>query len=204
MPIGVQTKTFLFTSALLAIMGVTAVTTAPKPPPPALGIDSFAADARARARQAPAPTPVTLKAAAPLRIPVEGVAPGDLADTWGAPREGGRVHRGMDILAPTGAPVLAAADGPVVKLVTSARGGRSIYQRDASGALMLFYAHLDAYAPGLAEGRMLRQGEVIGAVGATGNATTPHLHFEIIRADPGGAYWRGERVNPYPLLAQQD
>jgi murein DD-endopeptidase MepM/ murein hydrolase activator NlpD len=124
----------------------------------------------------------------------------DLADTWGAARSGGRKHLGIDIMAPKGRPVRAAAHGEIVRLATTTLGGTAVYQRDATGDLILYYAHLDRYAPGLKEGALVDQGEVIGYVGATGNATVPHLHFEITR-QPDAKRWSGGRpVNPYPVL----
>lgn len=135
-----------------------------------------------------------------LIVPVAEVQISDLVNTWGAARGGGRRHRGIDIMAPTGRPVLAAADGVVVRMVWNALGGRTIYQRDASGDFILYYAHLDGYAPGLEAGATLRQGDVIGFVGTTGNATTPHLHFEVMRQPNPKRWWGGRSFNPYSVL----
>lgn len=161
---------------------------------------------------APAPrplplTPISAAAEPPhlggpstLIIPVAGVARSQLTDTWGAARAEGRVHEGIDILAPQGTPVLAAADGRIVKFFDSARGGVTIYQFDASERFVYYYAHLLARAPGLAEGYQAHQGQVIGYVGMTGNATTPHLHFEVERLGPEHHWWQTQSINPYPLL----
>jgi len=135
-----------------------------------------------------------------LIVPVSGLEVDDLSDTWGAQRSEGRSHQGIDIMADFGTPVLAAADGEIAKFHDSERGGVSIYQRDESGRLLFYYAHLGARAPGLREGQRVRQGDVIGYVGATGNATTPHLHFEIQHQREGQRWWRGQAVNPYPYL----
>lgn len=135
-----------------------------------------------------------------LIIPIEGVAASALVDSWGAPRAGGHRHEGVDIMADAGTPVRAAAAGTIVKLFTSKRGGITIYQRDASGRYVFYYAHLSGYAVGLKEGLGVAQGQVIARVGQTGNATTPHLHFEVHIADPEGRWWRGEAVNPYLAL----
>jgi murein DD-endopeptidase MepM/ murein hydrolase activator NlpD len=135
-----------------------------------------------------------------LIVPVRGLGAADLSDTWGAARGEGRQHEGVDIMAPQGAPVLAAADGEIVRFWNSERGGVTVYQADDSGQLVYYYAHLSAYADNLKEGDRVRQGDVIGYVGATGNATTPHLHFEIQRTPDARRWWNGRAVNPYPYL----
>ncbi|WP_413630229.1 M23 family metallopeptidase [Novosphingobium sp. KCTC 2891] len=138
-----------------------------------------------------------------LIIPVQGVLPEQLVDTYTQARaDGARTHDAIDILAPTGTPVLAAADGRVEKLFLSNDGGNTIYVRSPDARTMSYYAHLSAYAPGLAEGQLVRRGQVIGAVGATGNAdpATPHLHFAIFRTTPETPWYQGDPVNPYPLL----
>ena len=141
-----------------------------------------------------------------LAIPVEGVKQADLVDTFTAARAGGRVHDAIDIMAAEGTPVIAAADGTIEKLFFSnGGGGITIYERSADGKWMYYYAHLQAYAPGLAEGQRVRQGQVIARVGHTGNASPdgPHLHFAINRMAPGQHWWQGDPINPYPLLAGQ-
>lgn len=135
-----------------------------------------------------------------LIVPVAGVARADLADTWGQGRAEGRMHQGIDILAPMGSSVVAAADGRVVKFFDSVRGGVTVYQFDTSERFVFYYAHLNARAPGLREGDRVRQGEVIGYVGMSGNAPAPHLHFEIQRLGPERQWWRATSVNPYPYL----
>lgn len=135
-----------------------------------------------------------------LIIPVTGVASSALTDTWGAARSEGRSHEGIDIMAPMGAPVRAAADGRIVKFFDSVRGGVTIYQFDTSERFVYYYAHLSSRAPGLAEGDVVSQGDVIAYVGMTGNAPVPHLHFEIQRLTPERHWWEAESMNPYPLL----
>ena len=137
-----------------------------------------------------------------LLVPVQGVAPEALSDTFGDARSGERVHEALDIMAPTGTPVLAVADGHVEKLFDSDLGGLTLYQFEPSGRFAYYYAHLDGYAPGLQEGQPLRRGQVIGYVGATGNAdpAAPHLHFAVFALGPEREWWRGTPVNPYPLL----
>lgn len=124
----------------------------------------------------------------------------DLVNTWGAARSAGRKHQGIDIMARTGTPVRAAADGMIVRLATNDLGGIVLYQRDADGEHVLYYAHLQKYAAGVTEGTIVRQGDVIGYVGSTGNATTPHLHFEIMRQPDDKRWWGGKPLNPYPVL----
>lgn len=96
------------------------------------------------------------------------------------------MHDAIDILAPTGTPVIAVADGTVEKLFNSERGGLTVYQFDPNGTYCYYYAHLERYADGLAEKQSIKRGQVIGYVGSTGNAdpAAPHLHFEIHRLGP--------------------
>jgi murein DD-endopeptidase MepM/ murein hydrolase activator NlpD len=137
----------------------------------------------------------------PLTIPVEGITAPQLRDNFEEGR-GKRKHEAIDILAPRGTPVVAAVDGKVAKLFTSAAGGTTIYQFDVSERFIYYYAHLERYAPDLREGASVRRGEVIGFVGTSGNApkNTPHLHFTIFRATPEKKWWKGDAVNPYPYL----
>jgi murein DD-endopeptidase MepM/ murein hydrolase activator NlpD len=137
-----------------------------------------------------------------LLLPVQGVTPDQLSDTFDDARGTGRVHEALDILAPAGTPVLAVADGPVAKLFDSKAGGLTIYQFDPTGTYAYYYAHLQGYAPGLAEGQVLRRGQVIGYVGSTGNAepNAPHLHFAIFELGPEKRWHEGTPINPYPLL----
>jgi murein DD-endopeptidase MepM/ murein hydrolase activator NlpD len=91
----------------------------------------------------------------------------------------------------------------VEKLFTSVPGGLTIYEFDRERTHAYYYAHLDRYAAGLAEGQALRQGDVIGYVGSTGNAAedAPHLHFAIFVLGPEKRWWQGTAIDPYPLLA---
>jgi murein DD-endopeptidase MepM/ murein hydrolase activator NlpD len=135
-----------------------------------------------------------------LIVPVRGVVRRDLADTWGDARSDGRSHEGIDIMAPSGTPVLAVADGRIVKFFDSVRGGVTIYQFDRTERFVYYYAHLNARTAGLAEGDQVRQGQVIGYVGTSGNAPVPHLHFEIQRLGAERRWWEADSMNPYPLL----
>ncbi|WP_127169762.1 M23 family metallopeptidase [Xanthomonas sp. BRIP62415] len=159
-----------------------------------------AADAPAVA--ASAPSPDAASAGSGLLIPVQGISSGQLQNTFTDARSEGRVHDAIDILAPTGTPVIAVADGTVEKLFNSERGGLTIYQFDPAGTYCYYYAHLERYADGLAEKQSIKRGQIIGYVGSTGNAdpAAPHLHFEIHRLGPEKQWWKGEVLNPYPVL----
>ena len=137
-----------------------------------------------------------------LEIPVAGKSVGQLQDTFDEGRDGGRVHRALDILAPRGTPVLAADSGRILRVKSNALGGNTIYATDPQGRIVYYYAHLDAYQKGLAEGLVVARGDTLGYVGTTGNAPkdTPHLHFQVMRMPPDGKYWDGEPINPYPLF----
>lgn len=139
-----------------------------------------------------------------LAIPVVGVKASDLVDTFDAARGAGRRHDAIDIMAPEGTPVIAAADGTIEKLFFSKGGGGiTIYERSTDPRWMYYYAHLQGYAPGLAEGQQVKRGQVIARVDHTGDASPsgPHLHFAINSMAPGERWWQGTPINPYPLLA---
>jgi peptidoglycan hydrolase-like protein with peptidoglycan-binding domain len=116
-------------------------------------------------------------------------------DTWGAPRAGGRHHEGTDIFARLDTPVLAVADGRIVKMkhdFAGSRGGNQFWLRGKDGTTY-FYGHLDGFADGIGVGVPVRAGQTLGYAGKTGLTTVVHLHFEV---HPGG----GGPVNPYPIL----
>jgi murein DD-endopeptidase MepM/ murein hydrolase activator NlpD len=140
---------------------------------------------------APAPAPVPASpppsnAGSGIVCPVAG--PRAFGDTWGAARSGGRSHEGVDMMSPGGTPLVAVESGSV-QFKTTRLGGNSVWLNGNSGT-RYFYAHLSAWE---GSSRSVSQGEVIGYVGATGNTTANHLHFEI---HPGG----GRAVNPYPYV----
>jgi murein DD-endopeptidase MepM/ murein hydrolase activator NlpD len=141
-----------------------------------------------------------------LLLPVAGVERMALRQGFDETRGGGRRHEAIDILAPRGTAVYAAADGRVAKLFTSAAGGLTIYQFDPAEEYAFYYAHLDGYAPDLTEGQVLARGQTIGYVGTTGNAPpgTPHLHFAIFKLGPEKRWWDGVAIDPFPLLAGTD
>jgi peptidoglycan LD-endopeptidase LytH len=166
---------------------------APRPEPPRVERERPAAR-RPEAYVAPGAT---------LAIPVRGVRPEQLRDSYDAPRSGGRLHRAIDIMAPGGTPVVAAADGVIFKLRQGGNGGITIYQLDPDGRTLYYYAHLERYAAGLAEGLPVLRGQVIAYVGDTGNAGRGnyHLHFSVSTLRDPRRWWEGENTNPYPLLA---
>lgn len=145
-----------------------------------------------------------LLAQRPLLLPVAGVAPSALTDQYALARGSQRVHEAIDIMAPTGTPVVAVDDGRIAKLFTSKAGGLTVYHFDPAGRLAYYYAHLDRYAEGLREGMEVRRGDLIGYVGASGNANpqAPHLHFAVFRLGQPPRWWEGEPVNPYPALSR--
>ena len=136
-----------------------------------------------------------------LLVPVVGIAPDRLVDTYDQGR-GARPHEAIDILAPRGTPVVAIDSGRIAKLFTSKPGGLTVYQFEDGGRLAYYYAHLDRYADGLREGMEVKRGQLIGYVGSTGNAdpATPHLHFAVFKLGPERKWWQGDPVNPYPAL----
>jgi murein DD-endopeptidase MepM/ murein hydrolase activator NlpD len=135
-------------------------------------------------------------------VPVEGVRPQGLQDTFSDARGGARQHEALDILAPRNTPILAVEDGRVAKLFVSKLGGLTIYQFDPTTTYAYYYAHLERYAEGLKEGDAVHRGQVLGYVGTSGDAPadTPHLHFAILRLTPEKHWWQGTALNPYPIL----
>ena len=136
----------------------------------------------------PPPSPVVLAA-----FPV---APScAFADTYGAPRSGGRSHQGVDIIVGSGTPIYAVMDGTISRKqieFAGSLGGNALWLTAADGTYF-YYAHLSAFAPGIELGSAVTAGQLIGYVGMTGNASVPHLHFEV---HPNG----GSAVNPYPVV----
>ena len=154
-------------------------------------------------REAVAVAPEAALAARTLIIPVQGVDPSRVRDSYTAAR-GGRTHDAVDIMAPRGTPVIAADAGTIFRLRRNEAGGITIYQLDPEERFVYYYAHLDRYEKGLVEGMSIRQGDVLGFVGTTGNAPkdTPHLHFQVMLYRGRGQYWGGEPINPHPYLTR--
>jgi murein DD-endopeptidase MepM/ murein hydrolase activator NlpD len=144
-----------------------------------------------------------LLAQRPLIAPVVGVPPERLADNYEQSRGSG-THEAIDIMAPTGTPVVAVDDGRITKLFTSKAGGFTVYQYDPSGRLAYYYAHLQRYADGLREGQEVKRGDLIGYVGVSGNSdpNAPHLHFAVFRLGTPAKWWEGEPINPWPALSR--
>jgi murein DD-endopeptidase MepM/ murein hydrolase activator NlpD len=134
---------------------------------------------------APAPRPPS-NSGAGMACPISG--PRAFADTWGAPRSGGRSHEGVDMMSPRGTPLVAVESGRA-NFSTNRLGGNAVWLTGSSGT-KYYYAHLSAWE---GSSRSVSRGEVIGYVGATGNTSANHLHFEV---HPGG----GRAVNPYPYV----
>jgi len=141
-----------------------------------------------------------------LLIPVAGIAASALSDTFADERGAGtRLHEAIDIMAPHGTPVLAAAGGTIERLFVSGAGGNTIYVRSPDRETIHYYAHLASYAPGLREGQRVTRGERLGTVGSTGNAApdAPHLHFAILRTTADAEWWEpATALNPFPLLVR--
>jgi murein DD-endopeptidase MepM/ murein hydrolase activator NlpD len=184
---------------------------------PDIKTDPAAVTTTGTSSSTPAPRSMAIEAAPPpmadaigmlarrdLEIPVQGITPTELRDTFNDARAIGRRHDAIDIMAPRGTDVLAADDGTIAKLFTSKAGGLTIYQFDPTQTFSYYYAHLDRYASGLAEHQPVHRGQVIGYVGSSGNASesAPHLHFAIARLDTDRSWWKGDPINPYPLLSK--
>lgn len=137
-----------------------------------------------------------------MDIPVAGATMDGLRDTFDEGRDGGRVHRALDIMAPRGTPVLSADDGRILRVSSNTLGGNIIYASDPQGRVVYYYAHLDAYHSSVIPGATIARGDTLGYVGTTGNAPrdVPHLHFQVMRMPPDGRYWDGDPINPYPLM----
>lgn len=133
---------------------------------------------------------------AKIVMPLPEVAKRQISDTWHAPRGTDRLHEGQDIFAPKGTPILSATNGFVYNIGENNLGGQTVSVIGAGGRIY-YYAHLDAYAPGLAVGDRVNTRTVLGYVGTTGNAqgTPPHLHF--------GIYTSSGAINPLPLLTDR-
>lgn len=131
-----------------------------------------------------------------LPIPVDNIKTRQLKDTWGASRSSGRLHEGIDIMAPRGTKVLSATEGLIADLRNNNLGGKVIWILGPGGTWH-YYAHLDGHKRGLNVGDYVKKGQVIGYVGNSGNArhTAPHLHYGLYLQGKG----RGA-VNPYPYL----
>lgn len=134
----------------------------------------------------------------PLMVPVAGVGPSALRDSFNESRSGGRRHRALDIPARRGTAALAVVDGSVLSMRQNALGGTTLYLVDAQRKFVYYYAHLDRYHDRMSEGIEVRQGDVVGYVGTSGNAPRdfPHLHFQALRVDAGRRdWWNGPPID---------
>jgi murein DD-endopeptidase MepM/ murein hydrolase activator NlpD len=133
-------------------------------------------------------------------MPVKGIGVRQIADTWGAPRSGGRRHEGQDIFASRGTPIYSATEGYVWRMGQGQIAGLYLYVVGPGGR-RYYYAHLDRFAPGLTEGQKVTPQTLLGTVGNTGNARTtpPHLHFGIY--EKGCGY---RAIDPLPLLVNRN
>jgi murein DD-endopeptidase MepM/ murein hydrolase activator NlpD len=186
------------------------------PPAPAVShiVDAPSVVAMSKGEAAPSRTPVaTIGPAADgeavdvlrhrsLRVPIDNADVEQLKGMFGESRGGTRAHEAVDMLAPRNTPIHAVEDGAIAKLFTSQAGGLTIYQFDPSERFCYYYAHLERYAAGLADGKRVSRGDVIGYVGTSGNApaNTPHLHFAIFELGPEHHWWQGRPIDPYEVL----
>jgi murein DD-endopeptidase MepM/ murein hydrolase activator NlpD len=137
-----------------------------------------------------------------IMLPVAGADMAKIDDSFHEPRDGDRVHRAIDILAPRGTPILSADDGKILRMTTNALGGISMYTVDSESRLVYYYAHMDHYNDAMSPGRSIVKGDTLGFVGTTGNAPKdiPHLHFQVMRWPADGKYWNGEPIDPFEAL----
>ena len=138
-----------------------------------------------------------------LMVPVAGVRPADVPDTFEQPRDGGRRrHEAHDIPAPRGTSVVAADDGAVLAVRENRLGGRTVWVADRDRRIVYYYAHLDRVRPDLRAGSVIVRGDLVGWVGSTGNAhtDTPHLHFQVATYPSSGRWWDGEPIDARPFF----
>lgn len=200
-----MSRTFLVALALAAC-GPTLTPLTPRGPVPAV-VDIVDPET--------APVPVTTPAEAAaaaradaeyfgrraLMVPVAGVAPAALRDSYNSARSGGRTHRALDIPARRGTPVIAAVEGTILSMRQNTLGGTTLYLLDSRRRFVFYYAHLDRYHDRMSQGVKVRQGDVLGYVGTSGNAPRnfPHLHFQALRVDPTRRdWWNGSPVDIRP------
>ena len=167
-------------------------TTTSAPPDDATTTTAPPSDSTTTTSTTEPPPPTTEPPPTPSRVcPVNGAVA--FTDTWGDPRSGGRTHKGVDMIAARGTPLVAIEAGTVKRMRNGGLGGITVTLKGASGD-EFYYAHMDAYGD-ISTGMSVSEGYVIGYNGSTGNAPEwlPHLHFEY---HPGG----GSAVNPYPLV----
>ena len=188
---------------------------------PALVVDavgSRAVESRAGAPENPPPVeplPAQLPSATPiidadpvselrdrhLDPPIRGLDRDQLHDSFDETRASHR-HEAIDLMVPRGTPIVAVEDGVVARLFESKQGGTTVYQFDPETRYVYYYAHLERYAEGLAEGQQVQRGQVLGYAGTSGNApkNAPHLHFAIFRLTEKKQWWQGAPIDPYSVF----
>jgi murein DD-endopeptidase MepM/ murein hydrolase activator NlpD len=185
--------------AITALVAAVACGASIRPLPPLPGPAPVSAPPEASGGTSSVPadaTDVAYFEANPLMVPVDGVLPKSVPDSFNEPRDDGRTHRASDILVPKGTRVVAAEDGTIMRLSRNTLGGITIYMSDNSGRYIFYYAHLEGYADGLTAQEHVLQGQLLGYVGMTGNAPVPHLHFQAMRRDPNRRdYWNSPAVD---------
>jgi len=147
--------------------------------------------------KAPAPTAPSSAGITIDVFPVQGVC--SYIDTWRAPRGGGRLHEGVDIISSQDKLLYAVVDGTISRKLVDFPGalaGNGLRIAQADGTYFT-YLHMSGFADGIDVGTKVKAGDVVGFVGTTGSSATPHLHFEV---HPKG----GSSVNPYPLVKAVD
>jgi peptidoglycan LD-endopeptidase LytH len=143
--------------------------------------------------------PALARATPALLFPIpEGRRAG--LETHFASHRGRALHHAVDIVAPRQTPIHAASTGTIVRLHRSRRGGIGIEQIDDSGQYCLYYAHLQRYAPDLRAGQRVSRDQILGFVGSTGYARGPHLHFQVMKLEPGQDCWQGTPLDPLTLF----
>jgi murein DD-endopeptidase MepM/ murein hydrolase activator NlpD len=137
--------------------------------------------------------------------PLDSLKTTELRDSFNEIHHGHR-HEAIDIMRPRGTPIRAVTDGFIRKVFISRQGGLTIYEFDRASDYCFYYAHLDHYADEIREGVPVARGDVIGYVGSTGDAMpdAPQLHFAIFKLGPDKRWWKGEAINPYPILLRVD
>ncbi|MGE4055892.1 MAG: M23 family metallopeptidase [Vicinamibacterales bacterium] len=142
-----------------------------------------------------------------LQLPIDDADVDNMKGGFEQRRNGNRrAHEAVDILAPRNTPIHAVDDGTIARLFYSRNGGITIYQFDPARRFCYYYAHLEKYAEGLAEGQEIEAGDVVGYVGTTGNAppSTPHLHFAVFELNPEQRWWEGTPIDPYLVYSDDD
>jgi murein DD-endopeptidase MepM/ murein hydrolase activator NlpD len=130
--------------------------------------------------------------------PVDG--PFEIGDTWGEPRPWGREHKGVDLHAERGTPLVAVEAGTVVQRGWHWAGGLGVYLLGETSGDMYYYSHLDGIVPGLDTGDRVEAGDLLGWVGWTGNADVSHLHLGWVPHHGPGWVSLDGLADPLPMV----